>query len=147
MTIHITDTQYLQQQIGTLVGKTALVDKSNNADAFSKTLQQVQQIQAKAATETVSTTTADVNTDALKQLDESSTNAIDEFLAWMQMSDAEKVRDRILKSMGLTEEDLKSMEYDEREKIEAIIAQKIKEETEVKIKKQLAGDTVKQGYK
>ena len=41
MTIHITDTQYLQQQIGTLVGKTALVDKSNNADAFSKTLQQV----------------------------------------------------------------------------------------------------------
>ena len=141
MTIHITDTQYLQQQIGTLVGKTALVDKSNNADAFSKTLQQVQQIQAKAATETVSTTTADVNTDALKQLDESSTNAIDEFLAWMQMSDAEKVRDRILKSMGLTEEDLKSMEYDEREKIEAIIAQKIKEETEVKIKKQLAGDT------
>ena len=147
MTIHITDTQYLQQQIGTLVGKTALVDKSNNADAFSKTLQQVQQIQAKAATETVSTTTADVNTDALKQLDESSNNAIDEFLAWMQMSDAEKVRDRILKSMGLTEEDLKSMEYDEREKIEAIIAQKIKEETEVKIKKQLAGDTVKQGYK
>ena len=141
MTIHITDTQYLQQQIGTLVGKTALVDKSNNADAFSKTLQQVQQIQAKAATETVSTTTADVNTDALKQLDESSTNAIDEFLAWMQMTDAEKVRDRILKSMGLTEEDLKSMEYDEREKIETIIAQKIKEETEVKIKKQLAGDT------
>ena len=147
MTIHITDTQYLQQQIGTLVGKTALVDKSNNADAFSKTLQQVQQIQAKAATETVSTTTADVNTDALKQLDESSTNAIDEFLAWMQMTDAEKVRDRILKSMGLTEEDLESMEHDEREKIEAIIAQKIKEETEVKIEKQLASDTVKQGYK
>ena len=145
MTIHITDTQYLQQQIGTLVGKTALVDKSNNADAFSKTLQQVQQIQAKAATETVSTTTADVNTDALKQPDESSTNAIDEFLAWMQMTDAEKVRDRILKSMGLTEEDLKSMEHDEREKIEAIIAQKIKEETEVKIEKQLASDTVKQG--
>lgn len=137
MTIYITDTQYLQQQ-GTLAGKTALVDKTNNADAFSKTLQQAQ---AKAATKTVSATTAD----ALKQPDESNTNAIDEFLAWMQMTDAEKVRDRILKSMGLTEEDLESMEHDEREKIEAIIAQKIKEETEVKIEKQLASDTVKQG--
>lgn len=62
-TIHIKDTQYLQQQ-GTLAGKTALVNKINNADAFSKTLQQVQ---AKAATKTVSATTADMNTDALKQ--------------------------------------------------------------------------------
>ncbi|WP_150112085.1 hypothetical protein [Marinospirillum insulare] len=141
MAIYITDTQYLQQP-GTLAGKTALVDKSNSADAFSKTLQQAQ---AKAATKTVSATTADMNTDAFKQPDESNTNAIDEFLAWMQMTDAEKVRDRILKSMGLTEEDLESMEHDEREKIEAIIAQKIKEETEVKIEKQLAGDTVKQG--
>lgn len=144
MSIHITDNQYLQQQ-GTLAGKTALVDKTNNADAFSKTLQQVQQAQAKVAKETVSATTADMNTDALKQPDENNTNAIDEFLAWMQMTDTEKVRDRILKSMGLTEEDLESMEHDEREKIEAIIAQKIKEETEVKIEKQLAGDTVKQG--
>lgn len=144
MAIYITDTQYLQQQ-GKLAGKTTLVDKTNNADAFSTTLQQVQQAQAKVAKETISATTADMNTDALKQPDENNTNAIDEFLAWMQMTDAEKVRDRILKSMGLTEEDLESMEHDEREKIEAIIAQKIKEETEVKIEKQLPGDTVKQG--
>jgi len=132
MSIHIADTQYLQQQKGTLAGKTTLADKANNTSAFSKALQQVQTAQAKVVTETVSATS-----------DENHINAIDEFLAWMQMTDAEKVRDRILKSMGLTEEDLESMEHDEREKIEDIIAQKIKEETEVKIEKQLAGDITK----
>lgn len=50
MTIYMTDTQYLQQN-GTLAGKITLADKSNNTDAFSKTLQQAQ---AKVATKTVS---------------------------------------------------------------------------------------------
>lgn len=65
---------------------------------------------------------------------------LDEFMDWMQMSDAEKIRDRILKGMSLTEEDLENMEPEDREKIEEMIAQQIKDETEMQIERQLAGD-------
>lgn len=56
------------------------------------------------------------------------------------MSDSEKIRDRILKGMGLTEEDLENMEPEDREKIEEMIAQQIKDETEMQIERQLASD-------
>lgn len=81
-----------------------------------------------------------VKTDASKQSNEAKRSVLDEFMDWMQMSDAEKIRDRILKGMGLTEEDLENMEPEDREKIEEMIAQQIKDETEIQIERQLAGD-------
>ena len=59
-------------------------------------------------------------------------SVVDEFLDFTGKSWEEKVRAMILKSMGLKEEDLAAMTPDDREKIEARIKEKIKEEVEKK---------------
>ena len=97
MNIRITDTKGLQQQ------STTRPAEINNADAFSQTLQQVQYAQVKPATQVVDISAAEIKTDASKQPNEAKRSVLDEFMDWMQMSDAEKIRDRILKGMGLTE--------------------------------------------
>ena len=134
MNIRITDTKGLQQQSTTRPAET------NNADVFSQTLQQVQYAQVKPATQVAGISAAEIKTDASKQSNEAKRSVLDEFMDWMQMSDAEKIRDRILKGMGLTEEDLENMEPEDREKIEEMIAQQIKDQTEIQIERQLAGD-------
>ena len=134
MNIRITDNKDLQQQSTTRPAET------NNADVFSQTLQQVQYAQVKPATQVAGISAAEIKTDASKQSNEAKRSVLDEFMDWMQMSDAEKIRDRILKGMGLTEEDLENMEPEDREKIEEMIAQQIKDETEIQIERQLAGD-------
>lgn len=134
MNTRITDTKDLQQQ------STIRPAEINNADAFSQTLQQVQYAQVKPATQVVGISAAEIKTDASKQPNETKRSVLDEFMDWMQMSDAEKIRDRILKGMGLTEEDLENMEPEDREKIEEMIALQIKDETEMQIERQLAGD-------
>ena len=134
MNIRITDSKDLQQQSTTRPAET------NNADAFSQTLQQVQYAQVKPATQVAGISAAEIKTDASKQSNEAKRSVLDEFMDWMQMSDAEKIRDRILKGMGLTEEDLENMEPEDREKIEEMIAQQIKDQTEIQIERQLAGD-------
>lgn len=58
-------------------------------------------------------------------------NARDELLRILQMSPAERIRYQMLRDMGLTEEALSAMPFDERMKIETMI----KEE----IERQLAG--------
>lgn len=134
MNIRITDSKDLQQQSTTRPAET------NNADVFSQTLQQVQYAQVKPATQVAGISAAEIKTDASKQSNEAKRSVLDEFMDWMQMSDAEKIRDRILKGMGLTEEDLANMEPEDREKIEEMIAQQIKDQTEIQIERQLAGD-------
>ncbi|WBE24253.1 hypothetical protein [Denitrificimonas caeni] len=134
MNIRITDSKDLQQQSTTRPAET------NNADVFSQTLQQVQYAQVKPATQVAGISAAEIKTDASKQSNEAKRSVLDEFMDWMQMSDAEKIRDRILKGMGLTEEDLENMEPEDREKIEEMIAQQIKDQTEIQIERQLAGD-------
>ena len=134
MNIRITDSKDLQQQSTTRPAET------NNADVFSQTLQQVQYAQVKPATQVAGISAAEIKTDASKQSNEAKRSVLDEFMDWMQMSDAEKIRDRILKGMGLTEEDLANMEPEDREKIEEMIAQQIKDETQIQIERQLAGD-------
>lgn len=134
MNIRITDSKDLQQQSTTRPAET------NNADVFSQTLQQVQYAQVKPATQVAGISAAEIKTDASKQSNEAKRSVLDEFMDWMQMSDAEKIRDRILKGMGLTEEDLENMEPEDREKIEEMIAQQIKDQTEIQIERQLTGD-------
>lgn len=59
------------------------------------------------------------------------TSAEDQFLDYMQKSPAERLRDKILKALGVTEDDIKNMTPDERMGLEKKI-QEIIEETMVK---------------
>lgn len=52
---------------------------------------------------------------------------IESFLKWAKMSPVERIRAQYLESHGLTEESLKALPPEEREKIEQEIAEKIKE--------------------
>ena len=47
------------------------------------------------------------------------------------MTPAQQMRDRILKELGLTEEQLQDLPLEEQVKIEQLIAQKIREEMEL----------------
>lgn len=53
-----------------------------------------------------------------------------EFLEYAQKSPAERIRDAILKEMGLTEEQLDGMGAEQREAMEKAIAEKLKEKIE-----------------
>ena len=53
--------------------------------------------------------------------------AEDQFLDYMQKSPAERLRDKILKALGVTEDDIKNMTMDERMALEKKIADIIKE--------------------
>ncbi|HEY0328707.1 MAG TPA: hypothetical protein VGC77_06355 [Rhodopseudomonas sp.] len=56
--------------------------------------------------------------------------AEEKFLAYAKMTPAEKIRDALLKSVGVTEDDLKNMSPKEREAIENKIKEKIKQAAE-----------------
>lgn len=104
--------------------KPAVKPQLSVASSFAEVLQQTQE--PKAAQESAALK------ESMEKTDEPARNVVDEFMAWMQMSPAEKIRDRMLKEMGLTEEELKELDPEEQEKIEALIAQKIRDELELK---------------
>ena len=52
---------------------------------------------------------------------------VEEFLHYARMSPAERIRDAVLKELGLTEDDLKNMDATARAKAEEAIRNKIKE--------------------
>lgn len=98
------------------------LQQEESAASFADIFQQTQQ-QASVATPMVA---ADEPTSKMPER-----NVVDEFMAWMQMSPAEQMRDRILKGLGITEEQLQDMELEDQLKIEQLIAQKIREEMEL----------------
>lgn len=55
------------------------------------------------------------------------TSAEDQFLEYMQKSPAERLRDKILKALGVTEDDIKNMTPDERTGLEKKIQEIVKE--------------------
>ncbi|MFI8479090.1 hypothetical protein ACIGCM_00760 [Pseudomonas sp. NPDC078700] len=59
--------------------------------------------------------------------------ALDEFKKYMDMTPAEKMRDSILKELGLTEEELDAMPPEQQTAVEEKIVQRIKERSEVAI--------------
>ncbi|HOZ27017.1 MAG TPA: hypothetical protein PLH23_06930 [Hyphomonadaceae bacterium] len=66
---------------------------------------------------------------ALQETEEpAAPSAADQFLELMKKSPEERLRDSILKSLGLTEDDLNSMPPEKRKMIEEMIAEKIKEQ-------------------
>jgi hypothetical protein len=58
-----------------------------------------------------------------------------EFLAYARMSPAERMRASILKSMGLSEDDLNAMSPQDRQKVENTIEEMIKQQMEEAQKK------------
>ncbi|MFT3723143.1 MAG: hypothetical protein QM773_06100 [Hyphomonadaceae bacterium] len=67
---------------------------------------------------------------ALQQADDAEPlepSAADQFLELMKKSPEERLRDSILKSLGITEEDLQSMPPEQRKTMEDMIAKMIKE--------------------
>jgi len=67
-------------------------------------------------------------------LDNAKKAAKDFFMEFMSGDSGDRMRKLILKSMGLTEDDLKNMTPKEREKIEAKIKEKMKELVDQKVK-------------
>jgi hypothetical protein len=65
--------------------------------------------------------------------------AVQDFLDYAKKTPAERMRDAILKSMGLTEEDLKAMSPEKRKAVEETIRQKIKQAAEEAAKKGKTG--------
>jgi hypothetical protein len=57
-------------------------------------------------------------------------SAVSDFLAYANESPAQRMRDAILKSMGLSEDDLKSMSPEKRKAVEETIREKIKDAAE-----------------
>lgn len=62
-----------------------------------------------------------------RKAEEADAAAREEFLTYMKKTPMQRMREAILKEMGLTEEDLKAMEPEKRAAAEAAIAEKIKE--------------------
>ncbi|WP_339485530.1 hypothetical protein [Pseudomonas sp. EL_65y_Pfl2_R95] len=80
---------------------------------------------------------AGIGTTESSMLSESSSGsgsaALDEFKKYMDMTPAEKMRDSILKELGLTEDELDAMPPEQQSAIEEKIVQRIKERSEVAI--------------
>ena len=62
--------------------------------------------------------------------DTGSSSAVQDFLSYANKTPAQRLYDSILKSMGLTEDDLKNMTPAQRSAVEKAIEQKIKEAAE-----------------
>lgn len=114
------------------LGKTG---DASSANPFAPT-QTGQKDQAKPAASNTSFPTSSpvsLGAEGLLALQESEdaepvkSTAEDQFLALMKKTPEERMRDSILKSMGLTEEDLNSMSPSERKSVEEMIARRIKE--------------------
>jgi hypothetical protein len=84
---------------------------------------------ASAASGTDATTASSpTTTPVTKGLDTSGNDVAKEFLDYAKMSPMERMRANILKSMGLTEDDLKKMSPEQQKAVEQKIEQIIKQE-------------------
>lgn len=91
-----------------------------------KTQVATDKIQVQAPTASTAQTEGAKNTQEANA--SSKTGVVDEFLKWSQMSPAERIRAQYLKEHDLTEEGLKALPPEESTKIEAAIAEQIKQQ-------------------
>jgi hypothetical protein len=82
---------------------------------------------ASNATDGTATTTGSSPT-ATNGLDASGDNVVQQFMDYAKMSPMERMRANILKSMGLTEDDLKKMTPEQQKAVEQKIEQLIKQQ-------------------
>jgi hypothetical protein len=74
------------------------------------------------------TSSSPTATSAANGLDTSGDNVLKQFMDYAKMSPMERMRAQILKSMGLTEDDLKKMSPEQQKAVEQKIEQIIKQE-------------------
>jgi len=101
---------------------------SNTSDSFQSSLEKALADLANNA-QTQATGPAKVlsHADKVKAAQAADEAAIAEFREYMSKTPEQRMREAILKEMGLTEEDLKAMPPEQREAVEASITEKIKE--------------------
>ncbi|OCT25798.1 hypothetical protein [Pseudomonas putida] len=64
-------------------------------------------------------------------------NALQEFRDYMSKSPAEKIKEKILQELGMTEEDYNALPPEKKQKIDEQIAQRMKEDVELKTQAKL----------
>jgi hypothetical protein len=120
------------------LGKTA---EAGAADAFAPTKPGQKEQARPAASNTSFPAVGPVNFDTAtllalqetdtkavgEEIEDGKSDAVDEFLDYMKKTPEERLRDKILKALGVTEEDLEAMPPNERMAIEEKIREIIKE--------------------
>lgn len=64
--------------------------------------------------------------------DETRSSALQEFRDYMALSPEEKIRERMLSELGLTKDEYEALPPEEKDKIDKLIAERTKDETELK---------------
>lgn len=72
------------------------------------------------------------NADQTSSKKETQSNAVKEFRAYMALSPEQKIREKMLREMGLSLEDYEALPPEKKEKIDKLITQRIQEELEAK---------------
>ncbi len=115
------------------VGGATLLDPKERKAATEQTVGGFAEMMAKEMSQPTAPSKTEDSTQAAKGKEEKKAMSdadIEEFLAFAQMSPAEKIRYLILKEKGLTEEELAELPENEREKLEQEIAAAIKRKVE-----------------
>lgn len=99
-------------------------------EAFARTLVTFNSASAQASGDTSQSSEQTLTVNESKGTARQS--AVDEFMAYMAMTPAEKMRDKILKEVGITEEDLENMQPEQRVAAEREIAEKLQMLQELK---------------
>lgn len=72
------------------------------------------------------------NADQTSSKKETQSNALKEFRAYMALSPEQKIREKMLREMGLSLEDYEALPPEKKEKIDKLITQRMQEELEAK---------------
>lgn len=131
------DAQAYQSETATASTVSTVASAAASRNASGSTYQDAKDAQdeafAKLKVALQNSSTSDAAS-SLTQSDETTTtsSAAQEFRDYMALSPAEKIRLKMLSELGLTEDDYAALPPEEKEKIDLQIAQRVKEETEIK---------------
>lgn len=125
----------LASTVSTVSRASAASASSDSSYQDAKDAQDEAFAKLKVALQNIDTSTAD--DDDSSAVDASAkgttgTSAAEQFREYMSLSPAEKIRLKMLSELGLTEEDYEALPAEKKEKIDLAIAQRIKDEAELK---------------
>jgi hypothetical protein len=113
----------------------ASTSRNNTSSSFQSSLEKaLADLTSNADTQTTGTTKVLSHADKVKAAQAADEAAIAEFHAYMSKTPEQRMREAILKEMGLTEEDLKAMPPEKRKAVEAAITEKIRDRMEAQLK-------------
>lgn len=113
----------------------ANTSRGNASSSFQSSLEKaLADIAGSTVSQTASTTKVLSHADKVKAAQAADEAAIAKFHAYMSKTPEQRMREAILKEMGLTEEDLKAMPPEKRKAVEATITEKIRDRMEAQLK-------------